>query len=134
MIDKLYKLKKTQTDQKLMQKAQIQAKIDHINAEIMLTENQINSARVQQYGAISDFAVLQMHKNTMKEHIKKLENEKLGYVNQMEKVIKEIIQFQKESQQYEYILEEEKKQRHQQVLKAEMEAAEEYMQSKYISQ
>lgn len=133
MIDKLYNLKKTQTDQKLMQKAQIQAKINHLDAEIMLTHNQINTAGVQRFGAISDFAVLEMHKNTMKEHIKKLENEKLGYVTQMEKVVQEIMELQKESEQYEHILKEQKQAKQLEILKAEMEASEEYIQSKYIS-
>lgn len=133
MIDKLYSLKKLQTDQKLMQKAQIQAKINHLDAEIMLTHNQINSAGVQKFGAISDFAVLQMHKNTMKEHVKKLEVEKKGFVTQMENIIKEVIELQKESEQYKYILDEIKQEKQLQILKAEIEASEEYVQSKYIS-
>ena len=133
MIDKLYSLKKLQTDQKLMQKAQIQAKINHLDAEIMLTHNQINSAGVQKFGAISDFAVLEMHKNTMKEHVKRLEVEKKGFVAQMENIIKEVIELQKESEQYKYILDEIKQEKQLQILKAEIEASEEYVQSKYIS-
>ena len=34
MIEKLYKLKKNQTDQKLMQKAQIMSKIEQLDIEI----------------------------------------------------------------------------------------------------
>lgn len=134
MIDQLYSLKKLQSDQKLMEKAQLQSKINQLDAEIMLTHNQINSACVQKFGAISDFAVLEMHKNTMKEHVKKLESEKLGIAAKMEKVIEEIIELQKETEQYEYILDEMKQEKQLKVLKAEMEAAEEYVQSKYISQ
>lgn len=134
MIDQLYSLKKLQSDQKLMEKAQLQSKINQLDAEIMLTHNQINSACVQRFGAISDFAVLEMHKNTMKEHVKKLESEKLGIAAKMEKVIEEIIELQKETEQYEYILDEIKQEKQLKVLKAEMEAAEEYVQSKYISQ
>ncbi|RXK04780.1 hypothetical protein [Halarcobacter bivalviorum] len=133
MIDKLYNLKKTQTDQKLMQRAQLQAKINHIDAEIMLTQNQINTASVQKFGAISDFSVLAMHKNTMKEHIRKLENEKIGLIRQMEVIIEEIIQLQKETEQFEYILDELKQEKQLKIIKAEMEASEEYIQSKYIS-
>lgn len=133
MIDKLYNLKKTQTDQKLMQRAQLQAKINHIDAEIMLTQTQINTASVQKFGAISDFAVLAMHKNTMKEHIRKLENEKIGLIRQMEVIIEEIIQLQKETEQFEYILDELKQEKQLKIIKAEMEASEEYIQSKYIS-
>ena len=133
MIDKLYDLKKLQADQKFMEKAQLQSKIDHIDAEIMLTHNQINSACVQKFGAISDFAVLEMHKNTMKEHIKKLENEKIPIIAKIKKVVEQIVQLQKETQQYEYILDEIKQEKRLKVLKDEMEASEEYIQSKYIS-
>ena len=134
MIDQLYSLKKLQSDQKLMEKAQLQSKINQLDAEIMLTHNQINSACVQKFGAISDFAVLEMHKNTMKEHVKKLESEKLGIAAKMEKVVEEIIELQKETEQFEYILDEIKQEKQLKVLKAEVEAAEEYVQSKYISQ
>jgi len=134
MIDQLYNLKKIQSDQKLMEKAQLQSKINQLDAEIMLTHNQINSACVQKFGAISDFAVLEMHKNTMKEHVKKLESEKLGIAAKMEKVVEEIIELQKETEQFEYILDEIKQEKQLKILKAEVEAAEEYVQSKYISQ
>jgi len=134
MIDQLYSLKKLQSDQKLMEKAQLQSKINQLDAEIMLTHNQINSACVQKFGAISDFAVLEMHKNTMKEHVKKLESEKLGIAAKMEKVVEEIIELQKETEQFEYILDEIKQEKQLKLLKAEVEAAEEYVQSKYISQ
>lgn len=134
MIDQLYNLKKIQADQKFMEKAQLQSKINQLDAEIMLTHNQISSACVQKFGAISDFAVLEMHKNTMKEHIKKLEAEKLGVAAKMEKVVEEIVELQKETEQFEYILDEMKQEKQLQILKAEVEAAEEYVQSKYISQ
>ncbi|WP_419774492.1 hypothetical protein [Halarcobacter sp.] len=134
MIDQLYNLKKIQADQKFMEKAQLQSKINQLDAEIMLTHNQINSACVQKFGAISDFAVLEMHKNTMKEHVKKLEAEKLGVAAKMEKVVEEIVELQKETEQFEYILDEIKQEKQLKILKAEVEAAEEYVQSRYISQ
>lgn len=134
MIDQLYNLKKIQADQKFMEKAQLQSKINQLDAEIMLTHNQISSACVQKFGAISDFAVLEMHKNTMKEHIKKLEAEKLVVAAKMEKVVEKIVELQKETEQFEYILDEMKQEKQLQILKAEVEAAEEYVQSKYISQ
>ena len=83
MISKLYNFKKTQTDQKLVQKGQINAKIDRIDAEILLTQNSIDTTTVQRLGAISDFTILTMHKNTMKMHISKLEKEK-NILNQPE--------------------------------------------------
>lgn len=109
MIDKLYKLKKNQTDQKLVQKSQLLAKIEQITIEITLTQNRIDTATVQKYGAISDFMVLTIHKNTMKMHINELKNQKSILNEQVESLVKDIIQLQKEVEQFSYILEEEKK-------------------------
>ena len=133
MIEKLYNLKKTQTDQKLMQKGQIIAKMSHIDDEIMFTENKINTTSVQKFGAISDFAVLAIHRNTMKLHIKKLEEQKVALNKELEYLVKEIVELQKESEQYGYILEEEKQEALKKILLIEEEASSEYIQSKYIN-
>ena len=87
MINKLYNLKKNQTDQKLILRSQISSKIDNINAEIILTKNSITSASVQKNGDISDFVILTMHKDTMKMHIKKLELEKQKLEEDIRKMI-----------------------------------------------
>ena len=108
MIDQLYNLKKTQTDQKLMQKGQLLSKIERLDAEILITKTQIDTATVQKFGAISDFTVLQMHKNTMKLHIRKLELEKNSLKEELDMLIKDIIGLQKETEQFGYILEEQK--------------------------
>ena len=134
MIKKLYKLKKNQTDQKLMQKAQLMSKIEKIDIEIALTKNRIDTASVEKHGAISDFMILTIHKNTMRSHILKLNNEKKGLNLEIEKVIKEIIELQKETEQFAYILEEERKEAIKKILLAEEEASTEYMQSKYINE
>lgn len=133
MIDKLYKLKKNQTDQKLMQKAQLLSKIEQINIEIALTQNRIDTSSVEKHGAISDFMILTIHKNTMKMHIQKLNNEKNIINMQVEALLKDIIELQKEAEQFSYILEEEKKEAIKKILLAEEEASGEYIQSKYIS-
>ncbi|PLY06480.1 MAG: hypothetical protein C0625_08980 [Arcobacter sp.] len=133
MIEKLYKLKKSQTDQKLMQKGQIMAKMNHIDDEVMFTENKIKTTSVQRHGAISDFAVLAIHKNTMKLHISKLEEEKKILNSQLEIIVNEIVQLQKETEQYGYMLEEEKQENLRRVLLIEEEASSEYIQSKYIN-
>ena len=133
MIEKLYNLKKTQTDQKMMQKGQIMTKISHLDNEIMFTENKINTTSVQKYGAISDFAVLAIHRNTMKLHILKLENQKLILTNNLETIVKEIIELQKQTEQYKYMLDEQKQEELRRVILMEEEAASEYIQSKYIS-
>ncbi len=132
MIEKLYKLKKSQTDQKMMIKGQIMAKINHIDDEIMFTKNKINTTSVQRHGAISDFAVLAIHRNTMKTHINKLLNEKITLNSQLEIIVKEIIELQKETEQYGYMLNEQKQEELKRMLLMEEEASSEYIQSKYI--
>lgn len=133
MIEKLYNLKKTQTDQKLMQKAQLTSKIDKLDAEVMFTQSKIDSATVDKFGAISDFAILSIHKNTMKLHITKLENEKNALNVQVEALVKDIVELQKETEQFGYLLEEEKQEAIKKLLLAEEEASSEYIQSKYIN-
>lgn len=132
MIEKLYNLKKNQTDQKLMQKAQLESKIEKLNIEITLTQNSIATASVEKFGAISDFTILTMHKNTMKMHIQKLNNEKNNINLQVEAIIQEIIELQKETEQFGYILDEERKEKMKKFLLEEEEASNEYIQSKYI--
>jgi len=133
MIDKLYKLKKSQTDQKLMQKGQIMARINHIETEVLLTEEKINTTSVQRHGAISDFAVLAIHRNTMKMHITKLETEKNNLNTQLKVIIEEVIELQKETEQFAYMLEEEKQEEIKRLLLVDEEASSEYIQSKYIN-
>ncbi|TLP38415.1 hypothetical protein [Arcobacter arenosus] len=134
MIKKLHELKKMQTDQKLIEKGQLMARISRIEDEIMFTENKINTTSVQKHGAISDFAVLAIHKNTMKEHIVKLNNEKIVLQKQVESLVIEIVELQKQTEQYAYILKEQKDEAFRKVLYMEEEAASEYIQSKYISE
>ena len=133
MIDKLYNLKKNQTNQRLMEKSQLELQIEKIEHEISLTQNRIDSATVEKFGAISDFTILTMHKNTMKMHIGKLNEEKRKLILQVESLVKEIIELQKESEQFKYILEEAKKEAFLKILKTEEEASTEYMQRKYIN-
>ena len=128
----MYKLKKNQTDQKLVQKSQLLAKIEQITIEITLTQNRIDTATVQKHGAISDFMVLTIHKNTMKMHINELKNQKSILNEQVESLVEDIIQLQKEVEQFSYILEEEKKELLKKKLLLENEEANEYIQSKYI--
>jgi hypothetical protein len=132
LIEKLFNLKKNQTDQKLMQKAQLESKIEKLNIEITLTQNSIATASVEKFGAISDFTILTMHKNTMKMHIQKLNNEKNNINLQVEAIIQEIIELQKETEQFGYILDEERKEKMKKILLEEEEASNEYIQSKYI--
>ena len=133
MISKLYKLKKNQTDLKLIEKAQLMSKIEKIDIEITLTQNRIDTSSVEKHGAISDFMILTIHKETMKLHIKKLINEKNILNMHVENLVKEIVQLQKEAEQFSYILQEEKKEMMKKILLEEEAEASEYIQSKYIS-
>ena len=115
-----------------MQKSQLESKIQKLNVEITLTQNNIATVSVERFGAISDFTILTMHKNTMKMHIQKLNNEKNNINLQVENIIKEIIELQKETEQFGYILDEERKEKMKKILLEEEEASNEYVQSKYI--
>ena len=133
MIKKLYNLKKMQTDQKVLEKAQLVSKISDIDDEIMSTNQQMNTATVNKFGAISDFAILQIHKNTMKSHIMKLESDKIKLQTQVSELMEIIVELQKEKEKFDYLVKEEKKRKFKALLKAEEEEAAEYMQSKYIA-
>jgi len=133
MIKKLYNLKKMQTDQKVLEKAQLMSKITDIENEIVLTNNQMVTATVNKFGAISDFSVLQIHKNTMKSYIMKLQASKRKLESQVEELSEVIVELQKEKEKFDYLVKEEKKRKFKALLKAEEEEAAEYMQSKYIA-
>jgi len=133
MIKKLYDLKKTQVEQKLTEKSLLLSKIERLEAEILITKTQIDTTSVQKFGAISDFTILQMHKNTMRLHIEKIKVKKNTLEEELEVLIKNIIQLQKETEQFGYILEEQKQESIKKLLLAEEEEASEYIQSKYIS-
>lgn len=132
MIAKLFNLKTNQRDQQLTIKSQIDSRIEQIESEIALTKHSIDTASVQKNGAISDFVILTMHKDTMRMHIQKLQNEKLTLSKDLEKIIEKIVELQRESEQFKYILEEQKQEAKVAALKLEQDEIEEFIQSKYI--
>lgn len=132
MIDKLYNLKKTQTDQKMMFKAEIMNSIDIYNNQIEELKRNINTASVDRFGAISDFKVLEIHKNTLRMNVKKLESQRSVLLVKLKKLDIEIVELQKQKEQYAYILDEQKKEGFKKILKEEEEASSEFVQSKYI--
>ncbi|MFA6789389.1 MAG: hypothetical protein WCR15_06885 [Arcobacteraceae bacterium] len=133
MIKKLLNLKKMQTDQKILERVKLQNRIEELEAEIMLTRNQVLTTTVNKYGAISDFAILQMHKNTMNAHIGKLTVIKNRLVQKVDKANEEIKELLKEGEQFGYLVQEQKKIELKELLKREEEATTEYMQSKYFA-
>lgn len=132
MIKKLYNLKKLQTDQKVSQKLQILNNVKSIDEEIESIKDSLLHTSVNRYGPVSDFAVLEIHKATMKEKIYKLELEKSKLLQIISSLDKEIVELQKESEQFKYILTQEKKEKMRKFLKEEDNKADEYVQSKMI--
>ncbi|NQY93743.1 MAG: hypothetical protein HRT43_06215 [Campylobacteraceae bacterium] len=133
MIKKLYNLKKLQIDQKLVEKSHLISRINEIENEVVDTNKQIVMTSVNKHGSISDFSILQIHKDTMKLHIVKLEREKRKLETEVETLMEIIIELQIESEQFDYLLKEEKKRKFKEMIKAQDEEAAEYMQSKYIA-
>ena len=62
MITKLYKLKQQQINQQVLLKQQSLSKINEIEIELHNTHNALHTATLDVMGAISDFRVLQIHK------------------------------------------------------------------------
>lgn len=132
MINKLYNLKKNQTEQKLIEKANLEQEIYKIDEEMQITQDRINTASVDKFGAISDFMILAMHKDSLRFHIKTLLTKKNSLLSRVDNLLAEIIELQKESEQYKYILEEEKAQKKEALLRLQNMESEEFIQSKYI--
>lgn len=132
MIEKLYKLKQQQINQQVLLKQQSMSKIDDIETELKNTHNAYHGATLDVMGAISDFRVLQIHKDTMKEYMIKLSQKKATLKKQVEYYDNIIIGLNKESEQFHYMLQEHKKEQIKKVLKDEENVAAEYMQAKYI--
>ncbi len=133
MIQKLFNLKKSQTDQKLMYKAEIMNSVSLFDEQINDLSVNINTASVDRHGAISDFKVLEIHKETLRMERKKLESQRNFLLTKLDKLNLEIIELQKEAEQYDYLLQEEKKELYKKLLAAEEEASSEFIQSKYIT-
>jgi hypothetical protein len=132
MINKLFKLKQQQINQQVLLKQQSQSKIDDIERELYNTNNSYHSATLDVMGAISDFRVLQIHKETMKEHMIKLNQEKIQLKQKIDYYDSLILILNKESEQFNYILQENKKEELKKIQKLEEIVAAEYMQAKYI--
>lgn len=132
MIDKLYNLKKNQTEQKLIEKANLEQEIFKIEEDIESTTHRINTATVDKFGSISDFMILAMHKDSLRFHIEKQILKKNSLQSKVDNLFIEIVELQKESEQYKYILEEEKSKKQKALLDLQNLESEEFIQSKYI--
>ena len=134
MINKLYNLKQQQINQQVLLKQQAISKINDIDEELLLTNNKLHTASVDTMGAISDFRVLEIHKETMKEHIIKLSQNKEHLKKQIEHYNGIIVNLNKESEQFNYIIQEIKQEKLKEIIKQEELVSAEYMQAKFIKQ
>lgn len=132
MIDKLYKLKEQQINQQVLQRQQIVSKVEDLDKELSQTIRALKTATVNVMGAISDFRVLEIHKATLKDKIVQMGKLKLGLLQQIEQYDQRIILLNRESEQFNYILQEQKKEKLKYVNKQEELTASEYMQVKFF--
>ncbi len=133
MIEKLYKLKKTQLNQQFMLKKQLLGKISDIDKIINNLQQEIVSMGVKKFGAIGDFKILAIHKDSMKYQQRQMEKQRKELLAQVYNYDKAIVEYQKDVEKYNYILKEELKTRMKEEQKNEELVANEYIQSKYIA-
>ncbi len=133
MIDKLYNLKKMQTDQVVLQKQQVLSSIAQIDDDIKAIQENCFSVDVDKNGAIGDFSIIQMHRDTMLHNIQILSERRKHLLIEVDRFNKEIIELQKESEQFEYIKNQIKKEELKKRLKQEEINSNEYMQAKWVN-
>ena len=131
MIKKLHNLKKTQLDQKIILKQQVLNMIDSIDAEIFEINKKLSQTGVEKFGAIGDFQILEIHKNSMRFEKRKKEKQKFNLENQLKTFNLGIIEFQKEVEKYKYLLKMELKEKIKKQMKYDEEIASEFVQAKY---
>ena len=131
MIQKLYKLKQSQLDQKLMLKQQLEAKKFDIDKNINDIDNSLSTMGVQKFGAIGDFKILAIHKNSMKYKKSILQQDKKMMENEINRYNNIIIEHQKEVEKYNYLVKEQIKLKLKEQRKQEEMIASEYVLSKY---
>jgi hypothetical protein len=133
MINKLYKLKKTQVDQLIAQKLRLVNKTYEIDNNITLTKDTINHSEISQTGIISNIHYLNQYKSGLSNKIDNLVHEKQNINEHIISLEEEIVILNQECEQYNYMLLLEKKKAFKKMLKDESTVSEEYIQSKLIS-
>jgi hypothetical protein len=133
MILKLYNLSKLQLNQNIIKQNIIKSKINEIDKKIDDLETQLSRVSVEKYGAIGDFKLLALHKNTLRYEKSILCSHKNILNKDLIKYDKIIIKYQKDIEKYRYLLSEEEKQKTKKIQIYEESIANEYVQSKYIN-
>jgi len=131
VIQKLYKLKQSQLDQKLMLKQQLEAKKFDIDKKIDDIDSSLLTMGVQKFGAIGDFKILAIHKNSMKYKKSILQQDKRMMESEINRYNNIIIEHQKEVEKYNYLVKEQIKLKLKEQRKQEEMIASEYVLSKY---
>jgi hypothetical protein len=134
MIDKLHKLKKMQLEQQFMLKQQLVAKVFEIDKSVESISHDLSSVGVEKFGAIGDFKILAIHKNSLKYKRELFQNEKRLLNSQIEQYNQVIFEFQKDVEKYNYLLKLEIKEKIKKDIKNEELVASEFVQSKYAKQ
>jgi hypothetical protein len=132
MIQKLCKLKQQQIDQQLSLKQQVISKIDDIDKELVESNYQFENARIQLHGRLSDVVSLQLYKENIKDYMIELHKTKIELKKTLEYFDKTIMILNKEYEQFNYLLKEQKIKKLKQIQKDEDLVASEYMQVKFI--
>jgi len=132
MISKLYNLNKLKLEQNIMLKQKIKNQISILQNELDSIDAALNTTGVEKFGAIGDFKLLAIHKNTLKYEREKLVSNKNKLNAEMQKYDIIIVSYQKEMEKYDYLLKEEKKAKMKLLEKYDEEIASEYMQAKFI--
>ena len=131
MINKLYKLKQSQLEQQLMLKQQLSSKIFDIDNKMAQIQLELSTVGVEKFGAIGDFKILAIHKNSMRYKKNTLTQEKRLLSNEIKKYEKIIIEHHKEVEKYSYLVKEALKQKIKDEQKQDEMIASEYVLSKY---
>jgi len=132
MIKKLYELKKKELDRLLLQKSRLLSQLTDIDDEIEKIIYELNHTSVEKFGAINDFVMLSIHKNYLKEELKKLNYRKNNLEKNIEELNKDIVLLNKESEQYDYIIKQILKEKIKLQERKDRLITEDFVQAKYV--
>lgn len=132
MIKKLHNLKNMQLNQKLIQKQELDSQMIEINTQLDEIQISLSQTGVKMFGSISDFKILAIHKNTLKNNREKLTIKKNILQKKINQLDNELIENNKEIEQYKYLLQMEKVKKMKQDLKNEELVASDFVQARWM--
>lgn len=133
MIKKLHNLKNMQLNQKLIQKQELDSQMIEINTQLDEIQISLSQTGVKMFGSISDFKILAIHKNTLKNNREKLTIKKNILQKKINQLDNELIENNKEIEQYKYLLQMEKVKKMKQDLKNEELVASDFVQARWMN-